>query len=533
MKKLFFLTVFSFFAFVSFAQIQAGENIAVTSTTSGKVRGYIQNGILIFKGIPYAEAGRFEAPQKPKPWSNTRSSMVYGPVAPLIDPTTNVQDEGEFVFDHDWGYTNEDCMRINVWTPGINDGKKRPVMFWIHGGGFTAGSSQELPSYNGENLAKNHDVVLVSINHRLNILGFLDLSAYGEKYKHSANNSILDLKMALEWVKENIENFGGDPNNVTIFGQSGGGAKVNTLMAMPSAKGLFHKAINQSGSFRSAMLSKAETQAIAKEVISELKIDPSKIDEIQKLPFEQLAAAGKKALKTVADKMKAEGKPAIGFGLSWGPSNDGEVLPYQLFSSEAFELSKNIPLMMGTTKTEFTPFMGMANFKNNMEQVDQTIKIRYKEKADAYKAAALKAYPNYKMPSDLLDIDVTFRPGAILQANEKSNLRNGAPVFMYLFSWDSPILDGKFKSVHCMEIPFAFDNIQLCQKMTGGGPEAHALAKKMSNAWVNFAKTGNPNHAGLPNWEAYTASKGSTMFFDNQCEIRYHHDKELQELVKQ
>src|SRR5205809_606763 len=216
---------------VANAQLQTGDNVAVTGTDAGKVRGYINNNVYTYKGIPYAQAKRFEAPQKPTPWQSIRSSMTYGPVAPLTDPTTTVQDESEFLFHHDWGYTNENCLVLNVWTPGINDGKKRPVMFWIHGGGFTAGSSQELPSYDGESLAKTGDVVVVSINHRLNILGFLDLSAYGEKYKHSANVSILDIKAALEWVKTNIANFGGDPDNVTIFGQSGGGAKVNTLMA--------------------------------------------------------------------------------------------------------------------------------------------------------------------------------------------------------------------------------------------------------------------------------------------------------------
>lgn len=250
------------------SEIQTGGNIAVTHTNSGKVRGYIEKGIFTYKGIPYATANRFEAAQKPEPWEGIRSSTMYGPVAPLLTPTTMVQDESEFVFDHDWGFTNEDCLNLNVWTPGIDDDKKRPVLFWIHGGGFTSGSSHELPSYDGQNLSKKGDVVVVSINHRLNVLGFLDLSAYGEKYGHSANNSILDLVFALEWVRDNISNFGGDPDNITIFGQSGGGAKVNTLMAMPSAKGLFHKAINQSGSFRTAMLEREDTQEIAKETIS-------------------------------------------------------------------------------------------------------------------------------------------------------------------------------------------------------------------------------------------------------------------------
>jgi len=513
------------------AQLQTGENVAVTSTDAGKVRGYINNGIFTYKGIPYAEAKRFETPQKPKTWSNVRSSMVYGPVAPLMDPTTNVMDESEFVFDHSWGFTNEDCMRINVWTPGINDGKKRPVMFWIHGGGFTAGSSQELPSYDGENLAKKGDVVVVSINHRLNILGYLDLSAYGEKYKTSANNSVLDMKAALEWVKTNISNFGGDPNNVTIFGQSGGGAKVNTLMAMPSAKGLFHKAINQSGAFRTAMLDKTTTQAIGAEVLKELGISADKVDDIQKVPFQTLSDAGKKALKTIADKMKAEGKPVIGFGLSWGPSADGEVLPYQLFSNEAFELSKNIPLMIGTTINEFAVFRGGIPSNATDEQAKEAIKKVYGDKTDAYIAAVKKAYPNGKM-SEMLSYDVTFRPGAVQQANQKSALAGGANTYMYLFDWQSPVMDGKYKAVHCMEIAFCFDNIQRTKNMTGGTKEAQALADKMSSAWINFAKVGNPNHKGLPNWPAYNASNTATMHFDNTCTVKPQMDKELFELVK-
>ncbi|MCP9753998.1 carboxylesterase/lipase family protein [Lacihabitans sp. CCS-44] len=513
------------------AQLQTGENIAVTSTDAGKVRGYINNGIYNYKGIPYAEAKRFESPQKPKPWTGVRSSFSYGPVAPLENPTTSIQDESEFVFDHNWGFTNEDCMRINVWTPGINDGKKRPVMFWIHGGGFTAGSSIELPSYDGENLAKKGDVVVVSINHRLNILGYLDLSAYGDKYKQSANLSVLDMKAALEWVKTNITNFGGDPNNVTIFGQSGGGAKVNTLMAMPSAKGLFHKAINQSGAFRSAMLDKATTQAIGAEVVKELGLSSDKVDEIQNVPFQTLANAGKKALKTVADKMKAEGKPAIGFGLSWGPSADGEVLPYQLFSNEAFELSKNIPLMIGTTINEFAVFRGGIPANSTDEQAKEAIKKVHGDKTDAYISAVKKAYPNGKL-TDMLSYDVTFRPGAVLQANMKSAVAGGAPTFMYLFDWQSPVMDGKYKAVHCMEIAFCFDNIQRTKNMTGGTKEAQALADKMSQSWINFARLGDPNHKALPKWPIYNSTNTATMHFDNVSTVKPQMDKELFELMK-
>ena len=530
-NSIFGLLFIAFVSITSHAQITTGENIAVTNTESGKVRGYIHNSIYTYKGIPYAEAKRFEMPQKPKPWQGVRSSMSYGPVAPLMDPTTSVQDESEFAFHHDWGYTNEDCLRLNIWTSGINDGKKRPVMFWIHGGGFTAGSSQELPSYDGENLSKKGDVVVVSINHRLNILGFLDLSAYGEKYKHSANLSIIDIKAALEWVRNNISNFGGDPGNITIFGQSGGGAKVNTLMAMPSAKGLFHKAINESGSFRTDMLDKQTTQAITAEVLKALNLQANQADDLQKIPFAQLSDAGKKALRVIADQMKAAGKTIPGFGLSWGPSVDGDDLPYQLFSKEAFELSKNIPLMIGTVKNEFMPslFSGMPNAP--LDKVTEYIKKQQGDKADAYIAAVKKAYPDDTKPTDLMDVDVIFRPGAVSQANEKSALQNGAPVYMYLFTWQSPVMDGKYKAVHCMELAFVFNNINRCEEMTGGAKEAYALADKVSGAWINFARNGNPNHKGLPNWPAYNSTNTSTMHFNNQCVVKPQMDKDLFAIV--
>lgn len=514
-----------------FAQLQTGADVAVTDTDRGQVRGYINNGIYTYKGIPYATAKRFEAAQKPDAWEGVRSSTTYGPVAPLLTPTTSVMDESEFVFDHDWGYTSEDCLVLNVWTPGINDGKKRPVMFWIHGGGFTAGSSQELPSYHGENLAKKGDVVVVSINHRLNVLGFLDLSAYGEQFKYSANNSIMDMRVALEWVRDNIENFGGDPNNVLIFGQSGGGAKVNTLMAMPSAKGLFHKAVNQSGAFRSGMLEKEETQAITAEVLKQLDISANNIEQLQTIPFADLADAGRKALQVVAEKMRAEGKTIPGLGLNWGPSRDGELLPYQLLSDEALTLSKDIPLLIGTVKNEFMPSLRSGLSNGSMDQVKGFIQNQYKDKAEDFMTAVKKAYPDAEKPSDLMDVDLLFRPGCVYQANAKSALTGGAPVYMYMFTWQSPVMDGKYKAIHCMELPFVFDNIDRCANMTGGTEAAHQLADKVSQAWINFARFGNPNQQGLPHWEAYSEKNGTTMLFDNTCKIVHHHDKALLDLV--
>ena len=515
------------------SEIRTGENIAVTKTNSGKVRGYIEKGIYTYKGIPYAQAKRFEVAKEPESWEGVRSSTMYGPVAPLLRSTTSVQDEAEFVFDHDWGYTNEDCLNLNVWTPSIDESEKRPVMFWIHGGGFTTGSSHELPSYDGANLSKKGDVVVVSINHRLNVLGFLDLSAYGKKYQHSPNNSILDMVMALKWVRDNISNFGGDPNNVTIFGQSGGGAKVTTLMAMPKAKGLFHKAINQSGSYRKAILEKEVTQKVAKETISILGLNATTIDSIQNIPFQTLADASGKALKIVEKKMKAEGKTIVGFGLNWGPSKDGVDLPFQINSLEALALSKDVPLLIGTAKNEFAPFANMRFVGASDETIMNHIKETYKEKADAYIKAVKKAYPEDTAAKDLLDVDTMFRPGAVAEANLKSSIKDGAPVFMYLFTWQSPVFDGKYKALHCMELPFVFDNITLANHMTGGGKDAHALADKMSQAWINFAKTGNPNHAGLPEWPAYNSTNTTTMHFNTTSMVKPQLDKELFELVKE
>ena len=508
-----------------------GENVAVVPTNSGKVRGYVHNGIYTYKGIPYATAKRFQAPEKPKPWDGVRSSMAYGPVSPLMTPTTSVSDEIEFLFHHDWGYPNEDCLRVNVWTPGVNDGKKRPVMFWIHGGGYTAGSSQELPSTDGEAIARKGDVVLVSINHRLNILGFLDLSEFGDKYKGSANASFLDLVMGLQWVKDNISNFGGDPNNVTIFGQSGGGGKVSTLMSSPVAKGLFHKAIVQSGiwaDFQDQQVSKR----IGSAVLNELGLIPSKVDSIQNVPYEKLVAAGNRGLQKVREQLKAEGKSFDGFGLrfGWTPTLDGSFLTHNMKDAEALALGANIPFLIGSTKNEFMNSLRDPKLRNaNASEVKEFLQKQWGDKTDAYIAAVKKAYPNDTKPNDVADIDGFFRPGTVAQANARSGSAS-APVFVYLFTWQSPVMDGAYKAIHCIEIPFAMNNIARSEEMTGGGKEAYALSEKMSTAWINFARTGNPNHKGLPVWPKYTEGVGATMMFDNVSTIKNHPDKEILDL---
>lgn len=501
-----------------------GVETAIVQTAYGKVMGYIHDGIFTYKGIPYAKAARFMVPQKPASWSGIRSSLTYGPVCPT-DLTTTVNDEFEFVFQHNWGYTNENCQSLNIWTSKIYDGKKRPVMVWLHGGGFTAGSSVELPSYDGENIARKGEVVLVSLNHRLNILGFLDLSAYGEKYKSSANAGLLDLVAALQWVKQNIDQFGGDPENVTIFGQSGGGAKVSSLMNAPDAKGLFQKAIVESGSYLNKFAEKSVAQQISAALLQELGLQPSQVDSLQNISYEVLNAAGKAALKKVEMGLRATGKTIAGFGLSWGPILDGLLLPYQPDEAAAVAISNNIPLLVGSTKNEFAPFIpGTRNI--TMDKAKIQLEKKYAGKTADYLSAVLKAYPATTKPSDYLDLDFTFRAGTVRQANQKA-IPGAAPVYMYMFTWQSPVNEGIYKAMHCMELPFVFNNIARCQEMTGGGKEAYVLADKMSQAWINFARSGNPAAANLPPWPAYTKENGTLMIFDNKCEVKSNYDKEL------
>ena len=325
-------------------EIIASSETAVAQTESGKVGGFLQDGIYIYKGIPYAKAERFMPPQPADKWEGVRSSRMFGPTCPQAVRMGWGADEHAFAFHWDDGYPGEDCLRVNIWTPGLNDGKKRPVMVWLHGGGYAAGSGQELPSYDGFNLAKKGDAVVVTLNHRLNVLGFLDLSAYGDKYAKSGNAGLLDLVAALQWVNKNIAAFGGDAQNVTIFGQSGGGGKVSTLLATPSAKGLYHKAIVQSGSMLRTMDAKY-SRRIGAAVMDELGLKASQIDELQKMPYERLLAAGEKAVaKVKAEVEKEDGISTFIFG--WAPTVDGDVLPAQPFDPQAPAQSKDVPVMI-------------------------------------------------------------------------------------------------------------------------------------------------------------------------------------------
>ena len=511
------------------AELQTSAEATIAQTTGGSVAGYIDNGIFTYKGIPYAKAERFMPPVPADKWEGVRSCRAYGPTCPQGKRMGWYSDEQAFSFNWNDGFPDEDCLRVNIWTPGINDGKKRPVMVWLHGGGYSAGSGQELPSYDGRNLAEKGDVVVVTLNHRLNVLGFLDLSAYGEKYAHSGNSGLLDLVAALEWVQENIANFGGDASNVTIFGQSGGGGKVSTLLATPAAKGKFHKAIVQSGAMLRTMDSRW-SRRIGAAVVEELGITPCRIDEISKVPFEDLLAAGEKVIARLKPEAEKQGFASFIFG--WAPTVDGSVLPRQPFDPQAPEQSKDIPMLIGTTIHEFSMSTYVPQLRTiNQDAAVEYLKSRYGDRTDEFLELFENTYPGYE-PKDLIDTDFIFRPSAIEQAGLKSR-QGGAPVYMYMFAWESPVLDGILRSTHCMEIPFVFNNADVHASMTGGGTGAMKLADVMSQSWINFARTGDPNTEKLPEWPTYNCSEGATMFFNNECEVRYNHDRELINLIRQ
>jgi para-nitrobenzyl esterase len=293
------------------------------------------------------------APEKTDHWEGVRTALTYGFICPQVQ-MEQINDASEFLIPHRLWPTSDNCQNLNVWTPGIGDGKHRPVMVWIHGGGFTNGSSIEQVVYDGENLSRKGDVVVVSVNHRLNVMGFLDLTAYGPQYKSSGNTGMMDLVSALQWIKANIANFGGDPENVTIFGQSGGGGKVSTLMAIPAAKGLFQKAIVESGSIRKmgmTLMDQKTSGRVAELTLENLHLDASQVDELQKMPYNQINDASQKALQTAGQESGNKG--LFGSTLMWSPIVNGDYIPADPFDTAAPEQSKDIPLMVGSTLNEF------------------------------------------------------------------------------------------------------------------------------------------------------------------------------------
>ena len=430
---------------------------ALVETTYGTLCGYIEDGIYTFKGVRYAKADRFMPPEDPEPWEGVETALYYGHQCHQAPRLTWEDDCEAFLYQWDDGVQSDDCQFLNVWTKGINDGRKRPVMVWLHGGGYAMGASSELPFYDGANLARK-DVVLVSINHRLNVLGFMDLSDFGEKYRFSGVAGVMDMVKALEWVHKNIAAFGGDPDNVTIFGQSGGGGKVNILLGTPSAQGLFHRGIIESGSML-GLADPADSREMARKTVEKLGLDAGSIDRIQEIPYDDLLAAATEAV--VDANPQNMFYKLYGAGMWFQPVLDGEVIPYALTDSRVSEFSKGIPTIIG------------CNFSENgmLKGVYQNADLRY-------------AMGDTKQ-------------------------------YLYVFAKPSPHMDGTFATNHCTEMPFVFNNIWLGRFMVGCDKSAYKLADFMSDVWVSFAKDGVPDVKRFK-WEVYNPETKPAVVFNDK-----------------
>lgn len=478
----------------------------VATTAHGKVQGTADDEILTFKGIRYGAdtaTTRFAAPADPGAWSDVQNATRYGNSCPQT-PTGNPG--GLFT---SWAPVptpaySEDCLFLNVWTPALADGGKRPVMVWFHGGGFSSGNGSS-KAYDGVRLAKRGDVVVVTVNHRLNLFGYLALNHYGEGFEDSAAAGVLDMVQALEWVRDNIENFGGDPNSVMIFGESGGGAKVSTLMATPAAKGLFQRAVVQSGALIRFPEQDA-ARAAADKLVANLGLTRDTINQIKSLPVD-----------TIRDAAKDSGAGAA-------PSLDGRTLTHHPFDPSAAPSGRDVPLMLGTNRTENSLFVGAVNpaiFDLTWDSLKAALKRQYPDKdADAIITGYRKLEPEAN-PSDIFleaTTDARWLAGHVIQATRKVE-QGGAPAYLYLFNWDTPVDGGKWRSPHALEIGFVFDNVANSESMSGVGEEQQRVADIMADTWIAFARTGNPNNPKIPEWPPYNVDSRPVMVLDELPEL--------------
>jgi para-nitrobenzyl esterase len=519
------------------SQVIASDAATVVETSAGKIRGFERNGVYIFKGVPYGASTsgirRFMPPAAPEPWTGIRNALVYGRICPQGDPAQFKMDARDLASHEEDPFLlhrgsalcvpGEDCLRVNVWTPEIGGSGKRPVMVFMHGGGYSGGSAHDLLSYEGESLARNQDVVLVNHNHRLNVFGYLNLEAIGgEAFALSANVGMLDCVAVLEWVRTHISRFGGDPDNVTIFGQSGGGGKVAALMAMPAAKGLFHRAIIQSGPFLRA-LTPDYSQRAAELLMTELGLSRTQAKELQKIPADRLLAAAAETMTKMPQPM-----PSLSdayhweIAVGWGPTVDGRTLPSHPFDPGASAISADVPLITGTNLNESVN--GLDNSAAKMmtvEEMNRSVRKAFGANSEAIIAAYRRDYPNATPFGLYATIAASqWRIPEFAQATRKA-VQGAAPAYAYVYSWRTPVLNDRPGTFHAAEISFVMDNAKLCNHYSAGDPGAFALSKQMSTAWVSFARSGNPNHKGMPRWPAYSLETRATMYFDTPCEVRY------------
>jgi para-nitrobenzyl esterase len=480
----------------------AGTDSPVVSTKTGKVRGTVSEGISVFRGIPYGAPPtgslRFMPPVPPAPWTGVRDALEYGDQCPQVPPPpvavwrSWARKTGE----------SEDCLVLNVWTPGLGSRLKRPVLVWFHGGGYSvfSGSAQ---AYDGERFCRKGDVVLVTLNHRLNAFGYLYLGELGgEKFADSGNAGQLDLVLALKWVRDNIEEFGGDPNNVMIFGESGGGGKVSAILATPAAKGLFHRAAIESGPGLRGTSREAGTK-MAKQILAALELEPNQLDELQQLPASRLV----EAVKAVT-----QGSP-----LGFGPVVDGRTLPRDPFTPDAPAISADVPIIVGYNKDETTVlFPPPGVFSLDWTTLPEKLAPVLGEKTDKVVAVCRKLYPQASA-SDLyfqITTEAGMGQGSITLAERKSE-QGKAPAFLYRLEWETPVEGGRLRTPHSLDLALVFDNVAKSDSIIGqGAAEAQKVADAMSSAWLAFARTGRPDGSGVPHWPPYNTKTRPTMVFN-------------------
>jgi para-nitrobenzyl esterase len=509
--------------------VYAASGNSLVEVDSGALKGGVHDGIYTYFGVPYAEAHkRFIPADKVKHWDGVRNATEYGPVSPQSQLTG---------FPEAPGSKDNNSQNLNIWTPGI-DGEKRAVMVWLHGGGFSSGSAQEVPAYNGENLSRKGDIVVVSVNHRLNVVGHLDLSAYGDEYKYSANIGELDIVDSLKWIQDNISSFGGDPENVTLFGESGGGAKVLTMMSSPYAKGLFNKGIVQSGATESMgvnFTTLAASRRVGELTLRNLGISKENIDDIQTIPYQKLVEESLKAQLETAGEFGLRGALSGKTAMDWQPVVDGDFLPTNPVLPNSFaEAGKDVPLMIGSNLNEWAGMnlvMGPDKGKSFTDaEIEKRLSDAYGAKKEQVVNEFLKAYPE-KNKEDALYYDTFLRLPLLKIMSHKAD-QNGAPVYAYVMSYGSPL------AYHTAEIPLVFNNPSAVPPISTGIERSateklanEKMADTMSSAWISFAKTGKPSATGLPEWQAYTRDNGATMIFDNESRLDYGHDRNLNKIL--
>lgn len=506
----------------------------VITAPAGQIQGDTRNGVMRFLGVPYAQSiagkNRFLPPQPVAPWSGVLQALSYkdsapqqhsemigpSPVTPAFQPPEYVQ-------------PGDDCLVLNVWAPQKADGLL-PVMVWLHGGGWVSGSGS-CAIYDGENLASRGDVVVVTINHRLGASGLTDLSrVLGGEFVGSSNLGIRDILAALTWVNRNIAAFGGDPDLVTIFGESGGGWKVSTMLGVPAAKGLFHRAIIESGPL-TRFQTPEQSDQVARAVLKALGVTAENTDKLDTLSAEDMIVAEAKVLAEMPMSMSAPGFPT-GF---W-PVIDDDLITGHVFDQVAAPSSVDVPLLAGQNGTEFTLFMlgDKAAYSLDAAQLRQRLTgVFGEDDSPAILASYQRDFPDYGPSALWFRIYSDFAMGTLTSEILDVRASTGsAPVYAYRFDWQTPIYDGDLYSPHTIEIPFVFDNVntQAGKVMTQGGEEAAALARSVSSAWVEFARTGKPAAAGLPEWPVYSREKPQSMHIDQSSKVRPYMDPAVKAL---